>query len=321
MGEQVPSEPTRLQERQAPPHAVLQQTPSAQWPEAHSTSPPGQSAPFIFLPQLPCTHLRPLTQSASVLHVGKQRFVPALHENGAQTVEGPALQAPAPSQAKVSVTASPEHLPALQMVPASYERHFPAPSQVPSRPQVDASCVGHWVAIRGFTPDGVNVQVPSAVGRPQDMQLSPQALSQQKPSAQKPVEHWALQVHACPLDLFRDPSSFGHGPSEDIILSVMAASPGLGFGVEDLHPVTAPTTSSKAAAAIQRAVSLVLPIIEFKISGNINALADSGTAQSTVRAGAHGTVRARQVGNAYTCARQVPRVRRAPAALRRTRER
>lgn len=139
MGEQVPSEPTRLHERQAPPHAVLQQTPSAQWPEAHSTSPPGQSAPFIFLPQLPCTHLRPLTQSASVLHVGKHWFVPALHENGAHTVDGPALQAPAPSQTKLFVTASPEQVPARQVVPASYERHLPAPSQVPSRPQVIAS--------------------------------------------------------------------------------------------------------------------------------------------------------------------------------------
>jgi hypothetical protein len=33
--EQVPTEPATLQASQAPPHAVLQQTPSTQLPEAH----------------------------------------------------------------------------------------------------------------------------------------------------------------------------------------------------------------------------------------------------------------------------------------------
>jgi hypothetical protein len=32
---QVPTEPVRLHASQAPPHAVLQQTPSTQLPEAH----------------------------------------------------------------------------------------------------------------------------------------------------------------------------------------------------------------------------------------------------------------------------------------------
>lgn len=120
-GEQVPRKPTRLHDRHAPPQAVLQQTPSAQWPEAHSTSPFGQSAPFIFLPQLPAEHLRPLTHSASLMQVPKQLFgvVAVLHEKGAQMVAAASLQEPAPSQAKLFVTASPSHVPGMQIDPAS----------------------------------------------------------------------------------------------------------------------------------------------------------------------------------------------------------
>jgi hypothetical protein len=70
-GEHVPCNPTRLHDRQAPPQAVLQQTPSAQFPDAHSESPIGHRAPFIFLPQLPFTHRRPSTQSLSVAQVEK----------------------------------------------------------------------------------------------------------------------------------------------------------------------------------------------------------------------------------------------------------
>ncbi|MDX2023449.1 MAG: hypothetical protein SF187_24650 [Deltaproteobacteria bacterium] len=43
--------PTKLHERQAPSQAVLQQTPSAQFPDSHS-GPLAQTAPSGFLPQL-----------------------------------------------------------------------------------------------------------------------------------------------------------------------------------------------------------------------------------------------------------------------------
>lgn len=144
-GEHVPCMPTRLQDRQAPPQAVLQHTPSAQWPDAHSLSPIGHSAPFIFLPQLPAVHLRPETQSAFVAQVAKQLFglTEVSHENGAQTVEGPSLHCPLPSQTLVFVTASFSQVPGLHTVPDSYLRHWPVPSQVPSRPHEPTSSAIH----------------------------------------------------------------------------------------------------------------------------------------------------------------------------------
>ena len=88
-GEHVPFSPTRLHDRQGPPQAVLQQTPSAQFSDAQSESPIGHRAPFIFLPQVPFTHRRPSTQSLSVPQVAKHWFVLGLQENGAQTVDAP----------------------------------------------------------------------------------------------------------------------------------------------------------------------------------------------------------------------------------------
>jgi hypothetical protein len=117
-GVQVPGWPTRLHERHAPLQAVLQHTPSAQCPDAHSVF-CSQTAPFIFRPQDPFTHLRPTTQSMSELHFEKHMLVPRSHENGAQTVAAPSLHPRAPSQTKLSTTASPSHVPALQTVPAS----------------------------------------------------------------------------------------------------------------------------------------------------------------------------------------------------------
>jgi hypothetical protein len=59
-GQQIPPRPARLQEMQGPWHATLQQTPSAQNPEAH-WSLRSQEAPCIILPQLALAHCWPLT--------------------------------------------------------------------------------------------------------------------------------------------------------------------------------------------------------------------------------------------------------------------
>src|SRR5262245_36468173 len=123
IGMHVPGEARRLQDRQAPPQALLQQTPlpltmSAQKVDAHSSA-FAHTAPFIFLPQLPPTHLRPATQSASLEHPSKQSLVPRLHEKGAHTLVSPSLHAPAPSQVYVPTTASESQDPALQTVPGS----------------------------------------------------------------------------------------------------------------------------------------------------------------------------------------------------------
>jgi hypothetical protein len=77
---------------------VLQQTPSAQLPEAHSVA-LRHVAPFIFGPQLPATHFRPATHASSFPQMSKHLLVDGSHENGAQTVAGARLQIPFPSQA------------------------------------------------------------------------------------------------------------------------------------------------------------------------------------------------------------------------------
>ncbi|MES1206401.1 MAG: hypothetical protein ABUS79_10730 [Pseudomonadota bacterium] len=95
-GWQLPRWPTRLQARHSPSQDELQHTPSAQKVDAHS-APVSQTAPFILGPQLPSTHLRPLTQSASLRHFPKHSPLAPLQENGAQTVAAPRLHPRAPS--------------------------------------------------------------------------------------------------------------------------------------------------------------------------------------------------------------------------------
>ncbi len=61
----VPTLPAWLQESQAPPHAVLQQTPSTQLPLPHWLA-AEQVAPFVFLgTQAPASQKLPLLQWAS----------------------------------------------------------------------------------------------------------------------------------------------------------------------------------------------------------------------------------------------------------------
>lgn len=51
IGEQVPTVPVRLHERQVPEQPTLQQTPCSQWVDVHS-APAAQAAPFGFLSQI-----------------------------------------------------------------------------------------------------------------------------------------------------------------------------------------------------------------------------------------------------------------------------
>ena len=97
VGQHVPFRPTWLQLTQAPRQPTLQQTPSVQKPDAQSPS-FEQTAPRGFSPQLPFTHVTPLTQSRSDRHVTTQAFVAGSQLYGAQIVAGPALQRPSPSQ-------------------------------------------------------------------------------------------------------------------------------------------------------------------------------------------------------------------------------
>lgn len=93
IGQQVPMRPLWLQLTQAPVQATLQQNPSAQKFEAHCEA-VVQTAPIGLGPQLPATHLMPLTQSLSEVQVTTQALVWVLQPNGAQMVAGPEAQTP-----------------------------------------------------------------------------------------------------------------------------------------------------------------------------------------------------------------------------------
>jgi hypothetical protein len=161
----------------------LQHTPSAQKPEAQSSFLP-HFAPFIFKPQLPFTHCCPGAQSLDCVHVSKHAPLASSHENGAQIVDGAGLQCPAPSHASSSMTATPSHWPALHTVPETQRRQAPAPSQVPSQPQLPGSDFVHAFGSRGTVPATRDVQVPMAPTAAHVLQASPHAVLQQTPSTQ-----------------------------------------------------------------------------------------------------------------------------------------
>jgi predicted Abi (CAAX) family protease len=68
-----------LQLRQAPVHALSQQTPSTHWLEAHSL-PPAQANPIGFGPQVLLTQAVPVSQSDWVWHELVQ--APSTQRNG-----------------------------------------------------------------------------------------------------------------------------------------------------------------------------------------------------------------------------------------------
>jgi|SRR5665213_153049 len=74
----------------------------------------------------------------------------------------------------------------------------PAPSQVPSVPQVATGCTGQSEGLRGMAPDVRLVHVPSEPLAAQVWQPPVQALLQQTPSTQNPLWHCPLQAQAAP---------------------------------------------------------------------------------------------------------------------------
>jgi hypothetical protein len=199
IGQQVPRRPGSAHETQPPEQATLQQMPSAQKPEAQSVF-ALQVAPFIFKPQLEFTHCWLPAHWLVCVHESKQAPVVWSQENGAQMTVGPGRQRPMPSHAWAPTTASPSHMPGPQAVPAVYLRQAPAPSHLPSKPQVVTSAVWHAVESRGAMPAGMNVHVP--IVAEQVWQGSVQATLQHTPSTQKPLEQSPGHLQAWPLAFF-----------------------------------------------------------------------------------------------------------------------
>jgi hypothetical protein len=254
IGRQVPMRPVWSQLTQAPRHAMLQQTPSVQKPEAQSPS-LLHTAPRGLGPQLPFTHAMPGTQSALDWQVTTQASVVSSQLNGAQIVAGPALHRPSPSQTLTPMTAASEHIPGLQIVPATCWRQAPLPSQVPSSPQLEASPAGQMAGERGAPPVGTGAQIPGDPCTLHDRQVPVQAVLQQTPSTQNPLWQSPSQPQVSP---------FGRSEvAAPVHPGVVSGDASLRVPVLFPDPPHAPTTSAiatakTAIAAARLKVELVL---------------------------------------------------------------
>jgi hypothetical protein len=193
---QEPTVPISAHERQVPLQAVAQQTPWAQNPESQSV-PCVQAAPIGNRPQLPAVQVAGDTHCASPEQVVRQSPLPP-QMNGAHGSDAPATQMPAPSHFDDSRRVDPVQLPVAHSVPCAYLWQAPAPSQVPSLPQVGAPSSAHSLA--GSVPAATGEQVPILPATLQAWQVPLHAVSQQAPSMQWPVAHSPPAVQSAPMD-------------------------------------------------------------------------------------------------------------------------
>ena len=117
-GEQVPSEPARLQAAHAPVQALLQQTLFTQKPEAQALD-IVQVAPIGSLPQVSGVPMQVdgAVQSVLTVHAVLQTLFVVSQANGSHSDVVTVLQLPAPSQVRAGVSVSPVQLWATQVVP------------------------------------------------------------------------------------------------------------------------------------------------------------------------------------------------------------
>jgi hypothetical protein len=87
----------------------------------------------------------------------------------------------------------------LHTEPGAYLRQAPAPLQVPSRPHVETSTLGHTLAAGGGEPFGTKEQVPGAAAVLHALHVAAQAVLQQTPSTQNPLTQSPPQPQAWPL--------------------------------------------------------------------------------------------------------------------------
>jgi hypothetical protein len=134
---QVPRLPTSAHEVHVPVQLDVQQTPCWHCPEAHST-PVVHTVPGVFLAHWPMMQTLGATQSASAVQDPRQvPFVP--HWYGSQgTAVDAAWHVPVPLHVCGGVYEACEQLPPTQVVPLAYSRQPPAPSHIPSVPQLGA---------------------------------------------------------------------------------------------------------------------------------------------------------------------------------------
>lgn len=98
------------------------------------------------------------------------------------------------------VSVEPVHVAAAHWIPAAYLRQPPAPSHIPSLPQVLAPWSVHWFS--GSVPVGTLVQVPRFPATAHDWQVPVHMVAQQIPCWHSPVMHSLPAPHARPLGFF-----------------------------------------------------------------------------------------------------------------------
>ena len=177
--EHVPGLAASAHDLHVPVQAWLQQTPCAQKPESHSVA-VVQAVPIGFRLQTFALQMLGATQSASAAHLVLQVLatVSQLYLPHGSVVA--AAHVPAPSQLRgESAVVAFMHIGAPHCVPLMYLRHPPAPSQVPSLPQVEAAAIGHCDATSGAPPAAIGEQVPTLPVSEHDMQVPVQAVLQQ----------------------------------------------------------------------------------------------------------------------------------------------
>jgi hypothetical protein len=166
---------------------VWQHTPSTQKVDSHSV-PSLQTAPSFFFPQWPVeSHRLPAEHCVLSVQDELQSLPLALQVYGAHMRLLPASQRPAPSQVESAVRVPLLQLAAAQVVPAAYLWQTPAPSQVPSVPQVERACTVQ-VPEGSEPPAATAVHVPLRPVSEQDMQVPVQAVLQHTPWAQNRPE-------------------------------------------------------------------------------------------------------------------------------------
>jgi hypothetical protein len=129
------------------------------------------------------------------VHDRKQSLMAGLQRKGVQSVAPLSRQVPLPSQVRALIRSLPLQEAAAHWVPAGWKRQLPAPSQVPSWPQVDGAPA---------MQDGEEAPAGSWWHRPrkpetlQLRQVPQLSASQQTPSVHWPLPHWPSPVQAKP---------------------------------------------------------------------------------------------------------------------------
>jgi len=134
-------------------------------------------------------------QAASLAQLVPQAL-PA-HWYAPHDVVAPALHVPVPLQVDAACSCAVEQLAARQTVPATHLRQAPAPSQVPSLPHDEAADAEQ--SLRGLVPGSANLHVPTLPVALHVWQVLLQAVSQQTPSTQLPLEQSPPTLHIVPF--------------------------------------------------------------------------------------------------------------------------